>query len=588
MPDIIRLLPEGVANQIAAGEVIQRPASVLKELMENSIDAGSTDIQVVIKDAGRTLVQVTDNGCGMSTTDARMCFERHATSKIRLAADLFAIRTMGFRGEAMASIAAVAQVEIKTKRTEDEVGTCILVEGSDVKDQSACGCANGTLIAVKNLFYNVPARRKFLKSDPVEFRNIMEEFQRIAIAHPSLSLSIYHNNRIIQQLPVSNLKTRITNILGSASGERLVPVDEKTNLVTVSGFIGKPQYARKTRGEQYFFANQRFIRHPYLHHAVQEAYTELIPEDAHPSYFILLDVDPENIDVNIHPTKIEVNFLHQKIIYEIVKASVKKALGMHNLTPAIDFDQEQALPVGTSTPSGFVSPPAIHINPDYSPFDRASSSDKYTGQSFKQNTRNWEKLYQTTGEETTARQTMLQIHDRYIVSSLKSGLLIIDQQAAHDRILFERYLEILSHQKAASQQLLYPQTIHCSAQDFDLISELQEELQQIGFEISEFGKSMYVVTGVPVGLENQDIGELIDSVLENYKQNKADLTRDKKINFARSMSRQQTIRAGQKLAEQEMNKIIDELFACKAPEIAPDGKKTFIIIPFEELDKRLK
>ncbi|HOW25830.1 MAG TPA: DNA mismatch repair endonuclease MutL [Bacteroidales bacterium] len=587
MSDIIQLLPDGIANQIAAGEVIQRPASALKELLENSIDAGASDIHVIIRDAGRTLIQVTDNGCGMSSTDARMSFERHATSKIRNAQDLFAIRTMGFRGEALASIVAVAQVEMKTKRVEDETGTCIRIEGSELREQALCACSNGTSIAVKNLFYNVPARRKFLKSDQVELRNLMEEFQRIGIAHPELSFTFYNDNRIIYQLPASNQKTRLINILGSSYLDRLVPVMEDTDVVKISGFIGKPQFARKTRGEQYFFANRRYIRHPYLHHAVEEAFQELIPDEAFPSYFIMLEVNPANIDVNIHPTKIEVNFLHQQIIYSIVRAAVKKALGLHNLSPSLDFDQEPGLPYDPSAYKGEIKQPTITINPDYNPFTRGTPPDNPPAYK-RPVVQKWEKLYAPHGQEAEDTSHMVQIHDQYIVSSVKSGILLVDQQAAHERILFERYLRLFTQQKPASQQILYPHTLHLSPQDFELITSILAEIRHIGFEISEFGRNMYIITGVPSGMEDTDIGELIDAMLENFKKNKDDLVQDKKINFARSLSRQQALKPGKKLSEAEMNSLIDELFACDAPEMAPDGRKTFVILPFGELAQRFK
>ncbi|MBP6976749.1 MAG: DNA mismatch repair endonuclease MutL [Lentimicrobiaceae bacterium] len=588
MADIVKLLPDGVANQIAAGEVIQRPASALKEILENSIDAGATDIHVVIRDSGRTLIQVTDNGCGMSPTDARMCFERHATSKIRDANDLFAIRTMGFRGEALASIAAVAQVELKTKRVEDETGTCILIEGSQVREQTLCGFNNGTSIAVKNLFYNVPARRKFLKSDAVEFRNLMEEFQRLAIAHPEITLSFYHDNRIIYHLLVTNLRTRLVNIFGSPYNERLVPLEESTELIRIGGFIGKPQFARKTRGEQYFFVNRRYIRHPYLHHAVEDAYEELIPDESFPSYFIMLEVDPATIDVNIHPTKIEVNFLHQQLIYTVLKAAVKKALGIHNLTPSLDFEQEQSLSFSPPPAGSVIKQPVITTDPDYNPFYRQPASGKSPFPPQKTDTRNWEKLYDTSDPEVKDTRTAIQIHDQFIVSAMKSGMLIIDQQVAHERILFERYLHLFSQHKAVSQQLLYPQTLHLSPQDFELINSLLAEIRHIGFEISEFGTNLFVITGVPAGMENQNIEELIETVLENFKKNKEDLVQDKKINFARSLSGQQALKAGRKLSEAEMNHLIDELFGCDVPEMGPDGRKTYILLTFEEMARRFK
>jgi DNA mismatch repair protein MutL len=602
MVDIIRLLPEGVANQIAAGEVIQRPASAVKELMENSIDAGALDIQVIIKDAGRTLIQVIDNGCGMSPTDVRMSIERHATSKIRDSKDLFAIRTMGFRGEAMASIVAVAQVEIKSKRHEDEIGTCLEIYGSVVKNQSPCACTNGTSISVKNLFYNVPARRKFLKTDAVEIRNIIDEFQRIAIMHPEITFTLHHNNKILFQLLPFNLKNRIVHIFGSNYSDRLVPVEETTDIVRISGYIGKPQFARKTRGEQFFFANKRFIRHPYLHHAIEEAYTELIPDDSFPSYFINFEVDPTNIDVNIHPTKIEVNFLHQQVIYAILRAAIKKALGIYNLAPTIDFETEPGFEIPPLAPGQTVKPPVIRINPDYNPFDRLPSG---SGTPPGKDTSGWEKLYyipeidsikgtkdeqliDVPEEHFQGEKQFLQVSNRFIVAGVKSGILLIDQQAAHERILYERFMTMLSKQVASSQRLLYPFTLKFSPQDDEIISNLLPEIRKVGFEISEFGRNTYIIDGVPTGMEDQNIEELIEMVLENFKKNKSDLALDKKINFARSISGQLAVRPGRKLFEKEMNNLVDELFRCQVAGTAPDGRKIFIIVTSEELEKKLR
>lgn len=485
MADIIQLLPDSVANQIAAGEVIQRPASVVKELLENALDAGATEISLIIKEAGKTLIQVVDNGKGMSETDTRLCFEKHATSKIKSADDLFALHTMGFRGEALASIAAIAHVELKTRLADNEIGTQLEIEGSNIISQTSCQHQTGTSIAVKNLFYNVPARRNFLKSNTAELRHIIDEFQRVVLVSPQTEFTFYNNGQILFQLKPSLLRQRIVHVFGNNYSERLVPLEQKTEYVQISGFVGKPEFA-KTRGEQFFFVNGRFIKHAYFHHAVANTFQELIPENAIPSYFIYLEVDPKSIDVNIHPTKVEVNFLDKQLIYAFLGSSIKKALAENNLTPTLDFETEPSLNFDFPKDKP-IRPPQIKINPDYNPFE-TENKRPYKEKQPTKNTDNWEALYrvqrQESSENTTAfpeientnirafeenTQTIIQSGLTYIVSSVKSGLMIINQQLAHERILFERYLERFKNGKSPSQQLLFPVQLHFSVTDSEQI-----------------------------------------------------------------------------------------------------------------------
>ena len=484
MSDIIKLLPDSVANKIAAGEVIQRPASAAKELLENSIDSGASEIKLIIKDAGKTLIQVVDNGSGMSETDARMSFERHATSKIQSANDLFAIRTMGFRGEALASIAAIAHVDIKTKLSNQELGSHICIEGSEVKSQDAVSCTDGTNISVKNLFFNVPARRNFLKSNNVETRHIIEEFNRVALVNPNIEFSFIHNERKVFKLPISNLKQRITGIMGSNYGQKLVPVEQKTDKINITGYIGKPEFAKKTRGEQYFFVNNRFIKHPYLNHAVDNAFQELLPSKAFPSYFIYFDVDPKQIDINIHPTKTEVNFLDNKLIYAILRSAVKQGLGKYNITPTIDFEVEQSFDAPNPPKGKPIINPFEKTESTFNPFE--TQQQKIQTKREVSNSENWEKLFAgknvqneifespddaksnnehlnelrtSNNENGTEERKIFQIQNRYILTFIKSGILIIDQQNAHERILYERYKKMLENKKGNSQQELFPQNI---------------------------------------------------------------------------------------------------------------------------------
>lgn len=614
MSDIIHLLPDSVANQIAAGEVVQRPASAVKELMENALDAGSASIKLIIKDAGKTLIQVIDSGCGMSETDARMSFERHATSKIRKADDLFAIRTMGFRGEALASIAAIAQVELKTKRIGDEVGVMIEIDGSELKSQEACSCSEGTSISVKNLFYNVPARRNFLKTDSVELRHIIDEFQRVAIPNPQVAFTLHHNTTEIFNLPTGNLKQRLMAIFGSSYNSRLIPVEENTGIVKIRGFVIKPEFAKKTRGEQFFFLNKRFIKNAYLHHAVQSAFEQLLPNDSFASYFLMLDVDPKTIDINIHPTKTEVKFEDEKAIYAFLRSTVKKSLGQFNIAPSLDFNQEAHIYNMPLKPlDGIYKQPTIKVDENYNPFKTEGLNTPKSSERELSNKANWEKMYSRHAdnqlefaikkdEETqqtihtdwdnelheSNKKTTYQLHNKYILSHIKTGFMVIDQQGAHERILYESFLDAFEKHGSATQQELFPKTIELNASDFALVKELEAEIQEMGFDIAEFGKNTYVIHGVPADTVEYDSAALLEGLIENYKQNLLELKSEKRENLARSMARNMAIKSGKSLTQEEMNNLIDNLFACKMPYNAPNGKPVITTFSIDELDRRFK
>ena len=606
MSDIIQLLPDSVANQIAAGEVVQRPASAVKELLENAIDAGADKIQLIIKDAGKALIQVIDNGCGMTVTDARMCFERHATSKVRKAEDLFAIRTMGFRGEAMASIAAIAQVELKTKRHEDEIGTIIQIEGASFIKQEPVGTPNGSSISIKNLFYNTPARRNFLKSNSAEMRHIIDEFQRVAMAKPMIAFSLHHDGVEIYRLPASALKQRIIHLFGNNYNERLIPVEEETTIINLKGYIGKPQFAKKTRGEQFFFVNDRFIKDAYLNHAVNRAYQQLLPDDNFPLYVLFIDIDPAKIDVNVHPTKTEIKYLDEKSIYAIIHSAVKRSLGRFNITPTIDFNQETAFN-GMITPKAHedIVPPSIAFNPDFNPFVQSKSTTKELP--FLRNhgnagtsTQNWGSLYEVAQHKLpeqsalplveASQKQFMQVHNCYIVSQIKSGIMVIDQQAAHERILYERFLLHLEDRKGASQQSLFPQTVTLSPNDYELAKSLLEDIKSLGFEVREFGKNTLVIEGVPVdlGSTNIDVTQLFEQLIEGYKNSQQELKLDKRDSLARSMARNSAIKVGTSLSQQEMNTLIEELFACKTPNFSVNGKPVIQTIALSEIAQKFE
>lgn len=611
MPDIIQLLPDHIANQIAAGEVVQRPSSVVKEMLENSIDAEAKSIELIIKDAGRTLIQVIDNGKGMSATDARMSFERHATSKIRKAEDLFAIFTMGFRGEALASIAAVAHVELKTKLHNDELGTEICIEGSEIKSQSPCACPSGSSIAVKNLFFNIPARRNFLKSDTIEYNHILEEFNRIALIHPEISFTVYNNGKQVIALPASVYKLRIIALFGNSFQSKLVPVEENTQNIKISGFLVTPDGARKTRGNQYFFVNKRFIKHPYLHHAIEKAFAELLPQGYIPGYFISLEVDPNTIDINIHPTKTEIKFSDEKLMYGFLNSCIRKTLGINNLTPSLDFNQEQYLNVDQMPKDYIPKAPTLNLNPSYNPFsnpnptkiafsDRDNISFNKQEESFLQSDFNVENTHSQlipstesnsiqssmdliSASENDYNASIFQFNRKYIVTKLKSGILVIDQQAAHERILFERYLLRFEQSTTIIQQTLFPQTLTYNLSDAELIHELKPELFRLGFDIQKVNETAYIVNGSPSDVEEGDIKTIIDGILENFKSNLMSKNLEKDVNISLSLAKISAVKRGQILKEVEMQNIIDELFACQINELSPTGNKIFITISESQL-----
>lgn len=617
MPDIIRLLPDSVANQIAAGEVIQRPASAVKELMENAIDADATTIKLIVKDAGRTLIQVVDDGKGMSETDARLSFERHATSKIRSADDLFNLHTMGFRGEALASIAAIAQVELKTKRAEDEAGTEIRIEGSTFVSQDPCAMPTGTSFSIKNLFYNVPARRNFLKSDGVEFRHIVEEFERVAFAHPEIAFTLTHNGNELFNLAKGNLRQRVIALYGNPYNQRLVPVDENTDIVRITGFIGKPEFAKRTRGEQFFFLNKRFIKSSYLNHAVQGAFEQLLSPDSFATYFLFLDVDPHTIDVNIHPTKTEVKFEDERSVYAILRSSVKRALGQYNISPTLDFEQEMSIDLPYKPKGTPVEAPGITVNPNFNPFEK-DSADTAPGHSYSSRSQqsyhqkppqNWQEMFEAhvqkndepqpeqqvlhsdmenAGEHTAASGSLWQLHERYILTPIKSGILVIDQQRAHERVLFEKFSKQAENHSAPSQQLLFPETVEFSPADIAMVTSLTDAINALGFDLRPFGNNTFVIHGIPAGLEGRSGGEMLEGILETYKQNEQELHLQPHENIIRSMAKLAAVKPGQHLSETEMRALVDELFACEMTSHSPDGKPVFINFPIEELDRRFR
>jgi DNA mismatch repair protein MutL len=630
MSDVIQLLPENVANQIAAGEVVQRPASVVKELLENAIDAGANHIQLIVKEAGKTFIQVVDNGCGMSETDARMCFERHATSKIRTSQDLFSIRTMGFRGEAMASIAAVAQVELRTRRATDELGTKVVIENTIVVRQEPCQSPVGTAITVKNLFFSVPARKNFLKGDTIEMRHILDEFQRVAMANPDVFLSLHHNEQEIFHLPAGNLRQRVVKIFSEAINKKLVPVQEETELLSINGFVGKPDYSKKTRGEQFFFVNNRFIKSPYLHHAVVGAYEDLLPDDFHPLYVLFIDLDPAHLDVNIHPTKQEIKFDDERLVYNILKVSVRHALGTNSVTPTLDFEQDQSFLTNR------ISQGHTHQQQPNTPLE---NSPKSTGSTFSNdqkrhdnNLKNWQNLYQgldlikqpvpeednegeivvnieqwlaanppikqsegdleimaiddDTGSFSKTKKEPYQIHNQYIVSQIKSGFLLIDQQYASERILYERYMTALANQPIATQQALFPRTIELPPADAVILRDILDEINLLGFDIAEFGGNTFVIHGKPADLPiSADEGALVEKMIDQYRNNLA-LNLGTAENLSRSMARNASLKRGQSLSTQEMQDLIDQLFACEVPYKSPFGKNCFITMELEELSKK--
>lgn len=611
MSDIIQLLPDSVANQIAAGEVIQRPASVVKELVENALDSGADAITIHVKDAGKAFIRIADNGCGMSPTDARMAFERHATSKITSANDLFCIRTMGFRGEALASIAAIAEVELRSKRMEDEVGICLLISGSEVLSQEPAACNNGTTITVKNLFYNVPARRKFLKGNSTELKHIINEIQRVALPNPDIKFTVYHNDTLMYELESGNLRKRIVNIFGKVINQSLVPVEEHTSILGITGYIGQPKYARKTLGEQFFFVNKRYMRHPYFNKAVTQAYEKLLPSDSFASYFIYLEVDPADIDINVHPTKTEIKFENEVALWQIIHAAVRTSLGKHNVVPSIDFDQSGSIEIPLAGKDrGEVSFPEITVNPEYNPFEQEKkiTSQSYSGTGTpRQDVSGWESLYTNReednnidnlqfsfgrGEESfnAGRTTFngkraMQLKQKYILSPVKSGLMVIDQKRAHERILYEKFIEVLKSDSVASQQQLFPQTIDLEAGDATLLREIIDDLLALGFDIREFGRNTFIINGTPGVLDVGSPELIVERLLEEYKNSPVDARAKAREQVAISLAKASALNYGTELKQDEIDHLIDNLFACATPNYSPEGKKVITIIPLGDIEK---
>jgi len=616
MSSIIQLLPDHVANQIAAGEVVQRPASVVKELLENAVDAKATDIKLIIKDAGKSLVQVIDNGVGMSVTDARLCFERHATSKIRQAEDLFSLYTKGFRGEALASIAAIAHVEMKTRQEQEELGTHIIIEGSKFVSQDVAVLPRGTSFAVKNLFFNIPARRNFLKSETVEHRHIVDEFQRVALAHPNIHFTYYHNGGELFNLPPSNFRQRIVNILGGKTNEKLVPVKEETEIVSIAGFVAKPEFSKKNRGEQFFFVNDRFIKSGYLHHAIMAAYEGLLKDGCQPGYFLYLQVPPNTIDINIHPTKTEIKFDDEHALYAILRSAVKHSLGQFNVAPVLDFERDSNLDTPYAYKDSEASFPTIQVDGNFNPFadekpNRHFSQD--ANRHRKNETANWESLYvglkhdtQTITEtaeiefESEAVTASLfedneiekavnktyQIHKKYIVNPIKSGMVVVDQQRAHQRVLYEQFLTNMTVFQAASQQLLFPLNLYFSAGELELIGELKAALSNTGFVFDDNQTDHIVISGIPVNVTESEVSIVLEQLISDLQDGIPENSFSQNDTIAKSMARSLAVKTGTYLTEKEQENLVNGLFACKEPNVSPFQKPTFITMRVEDLDKK--
>ncbi|MBK5213721.1 MAG: DNA mismatch repair endonuclease MutL [Flavobacteriaceae bacterium] len=613
MADIIQLLPDHVANQIAAGEVVQRPASVVKELLENAIDAKATSVTLVVKDAGKTLVQVTDNGMGMSLTDARLSFERHATSKIKSAEDLFNLHTKGFRGEALASIAAIAHVELKTKTDNSEIGTHLTIEGSKVISQDPAVVPKGTTISVKNLFYNIPARRNFLKSNPVETRHIIDEFHRVALAHPNVAFQMLHNGGDVFNLPAENLRQRIVHIFGSKTNEKLVPVHEETEILKIEGFVLKPEFGKKSRGEQFFFVNNRFIKSPYLHHAVASAFEGLMKNNIHPGYFLFLEVDPHSIDINIHPTKTEIKFEDEHSIYAMLRATVKHSLGQFNIAPVLDFDRDKGFDTPYEYSKKSPTAPSIEVDRDFNPFKEKPKQGNINFPFKREQTQSWESLYvglkdekNTTvsnlgdiefeSEEVTGSlfenhdaetgQLTFQLQNKYIVSPLKNGMMIIHQNLAHQRILYEELLKNITVKEAVSQQLLFPLQLHFSKPDVEIIEKIREQLENIGFIFSELKDETVEISGIPVLILESHVVNLLNQLVHDIKEEVPDTGFSQNDMLVKSMAASMAIKTGVSLNKEEREHLINQLFACKEPSVSPTNKPVFTTLDVSDLDKK--
>ncbi|OUS00056.1 DNA mismatch repair protein MutL [Flavobacteriales bacterium 33_180_T64] len=617
MADIIQLLPDHVANQIAAGEVVQRPASVVKELLENSIDAGANSIKLIVKEAGKTLIQIIDNGKGMTPTDARLSFERHATSKIRSAEDLFSLNTKGFRGEALASIAAIAHVELKTKQDQDELGTLIEIEGSTIRSQEMVVTPSGTSLSVKNLFFNIPARRNFLKSNNVELRHIVDEFHRVALAHPDIIFAMYHNGSESFNLPESNYRQRIVNIFGGKTNEKLVPVEEETEVLKISGFVGKPEFSKRTKTEQFFFVNNRFIKSAYLNHAINSAFEGLLKEGSHPSYFLNLTVDPKTIDINIHPTKTEIKFDDEHTLYAILRSSVKHSLGQFNISPVLDFDRDNNLDTPYDYKSKNSLTPTVEVDRSFNPFQEEKIGAKSGGFSApykKESANQWESLYvgleskgtrteQTFSEvefesepknaslfseekEIETTQTTYQLHNKYIISTIKSGMMILDQNRAHQRVLYEGFLKHLTVKEAVSQQLLFPLNLEFSSTEMEPILQLKVDLEHTGFVFSSFTDSSIEITGVPVNVPESEVSIILEQLISDVEQEVPDSNFSATDLLAKSMSKSLAIKTGQSLTRFEQEHLVNSLFACKEPSVSPTNRVTFITMSVDDFDKK--
>ena len=604
MSDIIQLLPDNVANQIAAGEVVQRPASVVKELMENAVDASATDIKIIIKDAGKTLIQVIDNGKGMSPTDARLAFERHATSKIRTADDLFCLNTNGFRGEALASIAAITHTIIKTKQENQELGTQIKIHGGEVISQEVVATTKGTSIEIKNLFYNIPARRNFLKSNSIETRHIIDSFQRISLSYPNINFSLFHNDNEVYKLNEGNLRKRIVSVFGANTNEKLVPIKEDTEILRIDGFITKPQFSKKKRGEQFFFVNNRFIKSAYLNHAVINAYEGLLRHGYHPSYFLYLTVPPNSIDINIHPTKTEIKFDNERDLYAIIRSTVKHSLGQYNVAPVLDFDRNASLDTPYSFKNKTSKAPTIKVDPDFNPF-KIDQKQAY----IKRDTTNWQSLYiESEKEETGVNKvgidlgksndnlfdetfdnvdyTTYQVHKKYIVSSIKSGIVLIDQNLAHQRILYEEYLAKLTMDGISSQQLLFPLSILLNPSDIEILNGFKCDLKSTGINISEIKKDCIIIDAIPGNISQNQITGIIEELIENFKNEVPETSLSQTDAIAKCLARNLSIKSGTKLTNKEQENILNKLFYCKEPNFSPFGKETFITITMDELEQK--
>jgi len=640
MADIIHLLPDSVANQIAAGEVVQRPSSVVKEIVENAVDSGAENIQIILKDSGKTSIQIIDDGCGMSETDVRMAFERHATSKIRTATDLFAIRTMGFRGEALASIASVAEVEVKTKLTDNELGTQLIIRGSELIKQEIVSCSNGSNFIVKNLFYNVPARRKFLKSPATELRNIISEFQRITIAHPEIKFKLINNDSDIYILPKANHRQRIVNLFGKHLNSKLVNIDSDTYIAKIYGFTGNPKHAKKTYGEQFFFVNNRFMKHPYLHKAIMKAYDKLLPTDTIPSYFIFLEVNPDIIDVNIHPTKTEIKFQDESALFQILNASVRESLGKFNIIPSLDFDEDNSIEIpilGNEMEN--IATPKVEFNPDYNPFKSGNSFNPFKGEktynpfsnnqsandtleaarnSFEsamnadaQEDPQWDSfepkiesqseivshssalnqtdddnLYKDT--KVKSETQYIQLKNKYIIAPVRSGMMLIDQKRAHERILYEKFLDSIESNKGVAQQTLFPETIELDAINASIVETISEDLSHLGFDIRPFGNNTFVIHATPSEITNCSPKDLLEDLLELYKSTKGSVKSMVQEELALSLAKSSAIHYNKPLSYLEMSNLIDSLFSCSSPNYTADGKTIMTIMNLDEMDSRFK